>query len=169
VAQTTQKENASHPILRAQPQIQAKKTGPILANLPPKRILLPTRCALPPREPWSQDPEWFDDVRTEPRWLDVLTLAARFGEAECLGKTRDLSLGGLGAVLHGVSPAPGDPIEVDVLFEGEVREFHGEVVHAAPRDGGTRVGVRLRALDLALRRFLEFRYGAEPTGAGRVT
>ena len=113
--------------------------------------------------------EWFDDTRSERRWIDVLTLVARVADEECLGKTRDVSLGGLGAVLHGLHPTPGEAIAVDILFEGEVREFRGEVVHSAPCREGSRVGIRLGRSVLPLRRFLEARYGEGSGGLGSVT
>jgi len=121
------------------------------------------------KNPWPQNSEWFDDARAERRWPDALTLVARVGQAECLGKTRDVSMGGLGAVLLGLQAAPGDAIEMDVLFDGEARQFRGEVMHAASCPEGNRVGIRFQPPDTALRKFLEVRYRDPFRGLGSVT
>jgi len=122
-----------------------------------------------PRDAWPQTIEWFDEARSGRRWIDALTLVARVADDECLGKTRDLSLGGLGAILQGLHPAPRATIEVDVVFPGEVQNFRGEVVHAANCGEETLVGVRLHPPAPGLRRFLEARYGQDSGGSGKVT
>ena len=64
----------------------------------------------------------------------------RFGADEYLGKTRDLSLGGMQlAVLGGTSRA-GDAMRIDVVFERGVIEFRGRVVNALPKPWGSLMG-----------------------------
>ncbi len=114
-------------------------------------------------------PEWIDDARAEARWRDVRTVMARMGQVESLGKTRDLSLGGLGVAIQGMRPAPGDVIHLDVVFEGGVQEIRGRVVHSQPKAWGSLVGVRREGEDAAVEAFLARRYGSDPAPLGRVT
>ena len=117
---------------------------------------------------WPDSPEWFDDARGERRWPEALTVLARVGESECLGKTQDVSLTGLGAVLHGMLPAAGDLIELDVLFGSEICGFQGKVVRSESRPEGSLVGIRLQRPDAVLLDFLKTRYLSSFGGSGTV-
>jgi len=94
---------------------------------------------------------------------------ARLGEVECLGKTRDVSIGGLGVAIQGVQPSPGDAIRVEVVFEGEVRGFRGRVVHSHPMAWGSLLGVRCEGGDAGLEEFLARRYTPGSEALGSVT
>ncbi len=110
---------------------------------------------------WTRKPEWMDETRREPRWQDVRTLVARWGEEECLGKTRDVSLRGLGVALKGAVARIGDPVSVDVVFEGEVVEFRGRVAHSRPEPWGSLAGVLCDEDDPQRAEFLHRRYAAD--------
>lgn len=94
---------------------------------------------------------------------------ARVGEAECLGKTRDVSLGGLGVAVRDVRPAPGEAIRLDVVFDGEVLAILGRVVHSHPRPWGSLLGIRREGGDAAIEEFLAARYASGSEALGMVT
>ncbi len=122
-----------------------------------------------PQARWPRSPEWLDDPRRAPRWQDVRTVLARFGEDERLGKTVDVSTGGAGLRVPGPPPPPGARVRLYVVFEEGVRELEGQVVHGRQGQAGSRVGVRWQGLSPELSGFLHRRYGEGSGGRGRVT
>lgn len=112
-------------------------------------------------------PEWMDDPRREERWCDVRTVLARVGSGEHLGKSRDVSLGGLGLALKGAHPRGGEAVDVDVVFDTEVVTFRGRVAYSVPHPWGSLVGVALDGAPGGVREFLSRRY-SPALGMGSV-
>lgn len=111
-----------------------------------------------PSGPWLQRPTWLADNRSEPRWIDPRTALARVQDDECLGKVRDISLGGVSLSLLEFHPSAGDEIRVDVAFESEVVSFQGRVVYAVDHAWGSVVGVAFNGGGETPKRFLSRRY-----------
>ncbi|GAB4271876.1 MAG: hypothetical protein Kow0092_26780 [Deferrisomatales bacterium] len=118
---------------------------------------------------WPRRAVWLDDARREDRWCDHRTVLANFRGTECLGKTRDVSLGGMGLCLKGVCPPQGERVRVDVVFDRAVQEFRGRVVYVLPRRWGSVVGLRCEGIDPEVRSFLTHRYSSPSRDWGRLT
>lgn len=81
--------------------------------------------------------------RRSPREALNATTAFRVIGDEHLCRTCDLSEGGVGLVIRGVSARPGDPVEVDVVIGDVLKKFRGVVAFTGPSaNGAVRVGVR---------------------------
>lgn len=93
-------------------------------------------------ERWKRHPEWLDDARREPRWLDVKPAVAYLGDLECAAMTGDVSLGGVRLALVGHAPRPGERIQVEVAFEDRLIEVNGRVAYALRRPWGCVIGVQ---------------------------
>ena len=117
---------------------------------------------------WPQRPEWLNDYRQEPRWCDARTASVLVGNDEYLGKTRDISSRGLCVAVKGVCPSTDRRITVDVVFEGEIRGFEGQVVYALPKPWGSQIGIQCEAGSSGTRDFLARRYGWPSEGLGSV-
>ncbi len=116
---------------------------------------------------YTRAPEWYNDLRREPRWREDRTALTRVGDREWLGRTRDLSRAGLGLNLYGAVLSPGDAVAVQVVFEQDVVEFVGRVAHAAPTPRGSTLGIRCEP-DPGVAAFVTRRYTPEPEAVGSV-
>ena len=117
---------------------------------------------------WPRRSEWLNDYRQEPRWCDGRTATVRVGNEEYLAKTRDISPRGLCLAVKGVRPSTGCWINVDVVFEGEIKDFGGQVVYALSKPWGSQIGIQCEAGSSEIRDFLSRRYGWPSEGLGSV-
>jgi len=81
--------------------------------------------------------------RKSPRISLVRTAAIRLRGDEYLCKTCDMSEEGIGIVLEGVDVSPGEPVEIDVLFDRVLKTFQGFVAFTNDLPRKKRIGIHL--------------------------
>lgn len=114
-------------------------------------------------------PEWVDDQRGARRWVEVHTTLARFGEDECLGKTADISEGGMRVALQHGRPRAGEALRLTVVFEQGLVDFRGCIVYCEQKPWGSLLGVRVNEDDAAARGFLARHCSTAVGGPGPAT
>ena len=103
--------------------------------------------------------EWVNDYRRSRRWVDVRTVLARLDGEETLGKTLDVSVGGMQVDLLSVSPLVGRRVDIAVVFRNRVIDLGGTVLHRTRRGDGSAVGLEFdQPLDQDTAAFLSVQY-----------
>jgi len=85
--------------------------------------------------------EWMNDYRRSRRWIDARTVLARLDGDESLGKTRDVSVGGMRVEFHSIAPLVGRRLQMAVVFGDRVVDLAGTVLHRERSGEGSSVGL----------------------------
>ena len=86
-------------------------------------------------------PEWVSDYRRSRRWVDSRTVLARMDGEENLGRTHDLSVGGMKVEFTQLWPLVGRRMELAVVFGDRVVDLSGTVLHRSRQEDGATVGI----------------------------
>ncbi|HSH69096.1 MAG TPA: PilZ domain-containing protein [Deferrisomatales bacterium] len=103
--------------------------------------------------------EWVNDYRRSRRWMDARTVLARLDGEETLGKTLDVSVGGMKVDLQGIAPLVGRRLEMAVVFGDRIVDLGGTVLHRTRSDSGSIVGMEFdQPLEQHAAAFLSVQY-----------
>ena len=103
--------------------------------------------------------EWVNDYRRSRRWMDARTVLARLDGEETLGKTLDVSVGGMKVDLQGIAPLVGRRMEMAVVFGARIVDLGGTVLHRTRSDAGSIVGLEFdQPLERDAAAFLSVQY-----------
>lgn len=103
--------------------------------------------------------EWMNDYRRSRRWVDARTVLASLDGDESLGKTQDVSVGGMRVEFHDIAPPVGHELQMAVVFGDRVVELSGTVLHLASSGDRSSVGLEFgRPLEQEAAAFLSERY-----------
>ncbi len=109
--------------------------------------------------------EWVNDYRRSRRWMDARTVLARLDGEETLGKTLDVSVGGMRVDLPGIAPLVGRRVEMAVVFGDRIIDLGGTVLHRTRSDAGSIVGLEFdQPLEQHAAAFLSVQYPAPMEG-----
>lgn len=117
------------------------------------------------REPYRS--EWVSDYRRSRRWLASRTVLARLDGEEVLGKTEDVSLGGMKLTFADLHPLVGRRLELAVVFADRILDLEGTVLHLSKNGPWNAVGVEFdQPLDERSAAFLVEQYPPAMDAAG---
>lgn len=103
--------------------------------------------------------EWMNDYRRSRRWIDARTVLASLDGGESLGKTRDVSVGGMRVEFNSIAPLVGRRLQIAVVFGDRVVDLAGTVLHRARSGDGSSVGLEFdQPLGQDTAAFLSHRY-----------
>ena len=103
--------------------------------------------------------EWVSDYRRSRRWLDTRTVLARLDGEETLGKTVDVSVGGMKLDLPELTPLVGRRLEMAVVIGDRVMDVGGTVLHSSRVGEGSAIGLEFdQPLDQDTAAFLSVQY-----------
>ena len=103
--------------------------------------------------------EWVSDYRRSRRWVDTRTVLARLDGEETLGKTVDVSVGGMKVDLPSTTPLVGRRLQMAVVFADRVVDLGGTVLHRAREGDGSAVGLEFdQPLEQDVAAFLSVQY-----------
>ena len=112
-------------------------------------------------------PEWVSDYRRSRRWVDSRTVLGQVDGEETLGKTVDVSVGGMKVEFPALSPLAGRRLKMALVFDGRVIDLDGTVLHRTPRGEGSCVGVEFEfPLEPEAAAFLAVQYPPTMEGEG---
>ena len=104
-------------------------------------------------------PEWVNDYRCSRRWMDARTVLARLDGEETLGKTLDVSVGGMKVGFPSIAPQVGRRLEMAVVFGHQIIDLGGTVLHRTRSGDGSAVGLEFdQPLDQHAAAFLSVQY-----------